>query len=94
MKTLIKGLQFGTHNSHKPYVAGFKHVVTNAAEQMKALKVPMTVIIGDADKNTRQDRAASLLNDGVKLNVVLAKDGGELLIFTHPELIIDTVLSV
>ena len=93
MKTLIAGLEFGTHNFHKPYVAGFKHVVTNAAEQMKALKVPMTVIIGDADNNTRQDRAKSLIEDGVKLNVVLAKDGGELLIFTHPELIIDTVLS-
>ena len=94
MKTLIRGLEFGIHNSHKPYLAGFKHVVTNAAEQMKTLKVPMTVIIGDADKNTRQDRAASLINDGVKINIVLAKDGGELLIFTHPELIIDTVLSV
>jgi len=74
-------------------VAGWKHLVQDAAKKMKTLKVPMAVIIGEEDKNTRMDRAKSLLKAGVKLNVVSAIDGGELLVFTHPKLIIDTVLA-
>jgi len=93
MKTLCRGLQFGEHNAHKPYVAGFKHLLKNSEEKMKNLSVPMSVIIGDADNNTRQERALSLIKSGADINIILAKDGGELLIFTHPEVIIDTLLG-
>ena len=94
MKTLCKGLQFGIRNDYKPYLAGFKHKLTNSFEIMKALTVPIAIIIGSADKNTRQNRAASLIEHGVELDMVIAEDGGELLIFTHPELIIDTVVNL
>ena len=94
MKTLCKGLQFGERNGYKPYLAGFKHLLPDSFEKMKALTVPIAVIIGSADKNTRQNRAASLIEHGVELDVVIAEDGGELLIFTHPELIIDTVVNL
>ncbi len=93
LKSLCRGLQFGERNGHKPYVAGFKHIVKNPIDMMRGLNAPMTIIIGDQDKNTRMERAQSLLDAGVKLNVVSAKDGGELLIFTHPKLIIDTLVS-
>ena len=94
MKTLCKGLQFGERNGYKPYLAGYKHLLPDSFEKMKALTVPIAVIIGSADKNTRQNRAASMIQHGVKLDMVIAEDGGELLIFTHPELIIDTVVNL
>lgn len=93
MRTLCQGLQFGTHNGPKAYAAGWKHIVQDGEKKMKNLPMPMNVIIGSEDKNTRLDRAQSLIKTGIPLNVVTAKGGGELLIFTHPELIVDTVLG-
>ncbi|WP_026941337.1 alpha/beta fold hydrolase [Hellea balneolensis] len=93
MKNLCHGLKFGEPNAYRPYAAGWKHLVPNSEEKIRKIKVPMSLIIGEKDQNTRFDRANSLLEAGIKLNIVSAKDGGELLILTHPKVIIDTVLE-
>lgn len=91
--SLSRGLTFGDRHGHKAYVAGFKHLIKKPVKMMKDLKMPITVIIGELDQNTRQERANSLIEKGVEMNVVIAPGGGELLAFTHPKLIIDTLLE-
>ena len=68
-------------------------MLTNTEEKMKKIKVPMVVIIGDSDNNTRVERANSLIEKGIKLDVVMAEGGGELLVFSHPEIIIDSLIN-
>jgi len=93
MNDVCKGLKFGQANGFRPYVAGFKHLIKNPEEKMKTVNVPMSIIIGTSDNNTRLERAKGLKEIGVNLDIVLAENGGELLIFSHPELIIETVLK-
>ncbi len=91
-EALIRTLQFGSAHGHKGYVAGYSHMIFDAVDLMKPLPFPIYGIIGDKDKNTRFDRAKSLQDIGVNFNIVIAKGGGELLIYSHPYLVVDTML--
>lgn len=92
-EAIVRALQFGQRHGHRGYVAGFSHMMYDADSVMRDLPFPVFGIIGDCDKNTRAARAKALQKKGVDFNIVSAKGGGELLIYSHPRLIIDTVLT-
>ena len=93
LQSLCMGSQFSGKHGYQAYIAGWKHLLTDTEEKMKKIKVPMVVIIGDSDNNTRVERANSLIEKGIKLDVVMAEGGGELLVFSHPEIIIDSLIN-
>lgn len=90
---LCQGLEFGSTNGYKSYLAGFQHLLHDAEEKMKNLSIPITVLIGDSDQNTRTERAQHLIDKGVDMRIEMLKEGGELLIYTHPKEIIDAVVN-
>jgi len=61
LQSLCKGSQFSGKHGYQAYVAGWKHLLTDTEEKIKKIQVPMTVIIGDSDNNTRVERANSLI---------------------------------
>ncbi len=93
-EALFRGLDFASEQKHVAYVAGYKHMPKNAEEMIINLPMPLHVIIGDSDKNTRFARAKHLNGLGANIDVIKAKNGADLLIFTHPTLVIDTVCNI
>lgn len=87
-KALIQGLALGTKHGHKGYVAGYRHLVPDAVERLCKLPFPVQLLIGDSDKNTRLERANALIDKGVDIEIVIAKNGGELLYYSHPRLVV------
>jgi len=92
-EALIRTLLFGSTHGHKGYVAGYSHMMLDTTDLMKKIPFPIYGIIGNQDKNTRMDRAKSLQDLGVDFKIITAKGGGELLIYSHPYLVIDTILK-
>jgi len=90
--SLLSGIKFAS-KGYMGYVAGYRHMLRDAAEKMQAAKIPYHVVIGDSDQNTRVDRAESLISMGVDIRTTMAPGGGELLIYSHSRLIIDTLIQ-
>ena len=88
---LFRALEFGHGHKHRGYVAGYRHMPKDPIELCLNLPQRLHVIIGDSDKNTRVTRANYLQSLGADIDVVMAKNGADMLIYTHAELVIDTV---
>lgn len=88
-RALIKGLAFGSNHGHKGFVSGHKFPVYDALDRLKRLRFPVQLMIGDSDENTRMQRAKALQEKGISVEIILAKNGGELLIYSHPRQVID-----
>ncbi|MEP0192051.1 MAG: alpha/beta fold hydrolase [Erythrobacter sp.] len=93
LKSLSIGTNFAAGNNVKAYVAGFQHVLHDALEKMIESKAKFQFIIGGADQNTRHARAQSLIDAGADIEIITAENGGELLMYTHSKLIVETVLK-
>lgn len=94
LEGLVRGIGFGTRYGHKGYVAGYSDLIYNAQDMLSQLDMPLHVIIGDSDQNTRVLRAQALMNKGIALKIIIAKGGGELLKYSHPQLIVDSICEV
>jgi len=94
-EALIRSMQFSAHHGHKGYVAGYTQIPAYHArfriENFHNLPFPLHFIIGNKDGNTRFQRAEDLRTSGVDVKVITAEGGGELLIYSHPTLVIDSV---
>lgn len=88
-RALIQGLAFGSNHGHKGFVSGHKFPVYDALDRIKRLQFPIQLMIGDSDENTRLERAKALEAHGVEVEIITAKNGGELLIYSHPRQVID-----
>jgi pimeloyl-ACP methyl ester carboxylesterase/DNA-binding CsgD family transcriptional regulator len=91
LETIVRGFEFSSVHAHKASFHDYKTIMPNTNDLMLKVDVPFFVIIGDADKNTRVERTDSLIAAGARIQKVVAKDGGSLLKFTHPDLIVDTI---
>ena len=94
LEGLMRGLALGEPNDHKGYVAGFKHIIYEAEDMLRDIEVPVYLMIGDCDGNTRLARAEALKEKGIDLNIIMAEGGGELLKYSHPELIVDSLCQI
>ena len=94
LEGLIRGLALGEPNEHKGYVAGFKHIIYDPEDMLTDIDIPIYLMIGDCDGNTRLARAEALKEKGIDLNIIMAEGGGELLKYSHPELIVDSLCQI
>jgi len=94
LEGLIRGIGFGELNAHKGYVAGYSHLIYKAEDMLRDIDIPLHVMIGDCDGNTRLARAKALIEKGIDLNIIIADGGGELLKYSHPKLIVDSLCEI
>ena len=91
--SIVRGFQYGTSNGHLAFYHDFRCKVSGPWNKIADLSCPMYNIIGSIDYNSRAKRAERAIADGANIKIVMAEGGGEMLFFSHPELIVDTLVQ-
>lgn len=90
---IIRGFQFTTTYDYKSILFDYRTMPTNPWELILDLHCPLFAIIGSDENNSRLDRSNNLMKAGARITNKIADGGGEMLTFSHPQLIIDTVVE-
>jgi len=65
----------------------------NPLQWLQNMPCKLYAVIGSHENNSRAKRADRLRNSGVNIKTVMAKGGGDMLFFSHPKLIVDTMVE-
>ncbi|MEE4384393.1 MAG: alpha/beta fold hydrolase [Pseudomonadales bacterium] len=87
------GNRYTTANGHQAVLGDYASIMGDAREALLALEQPLFALIGSEDRNGRSERADGLIRAGAPLRKRIAPGGGQLLLLTHPELVLDTILE-
>ena len=90
---LMGGLEFSSVHQHQAIVYDYLNIMPDNMERLLNLESTVYAVIGTDENNSRLSRAKSLQQNGAKVVNVMAEGGGELLLFTHPDLIADTLAT-
>ena len=90
---IIRGFQFVTTNGYMAFYQDYFNISRGPWDEFSKITCPVYNIIGTEDKNSRAKRADRAIASGMNLNKIIAKGGGEMLFFSHPELIVDTLVK-
>ncbi|MEE4361852.1 MAG: alpha/beta fold hydrolase [Pseudomonadales bacterium] len=85
------GNRYSTVHGHQAVLGDYRSIMTDAREVLLELERPLFAVIGSEDRNHRGVRADGLIEAGAPIRKRTAPGGGQLLMLTHPELILDTV---
>lgn len=88
---IIRGFEFSGQHGYKSFYYDHKHTVLDNLERYKSLQVPAYFIIGTDDNNNRKLRSEKLKKSGLDIRILEAVGGGEMLLFSHPETIVQTL---
>jgi len=91
LDAIIRGFQFGSQHGTKAYLYDFRNFPPDASAKIMALACPTYVIIGTHDSRSRVARAEHLIKAGANMEIIMAEGGGNMLFFSHPALIADTL---
>lgn len=91
--SIVRGFQYGTTNGHLAFYHDFRCKALGSWDKISDLDCPIYNIIGSYDKNSRIQRTNRAIADGANIKLVIAEGGGEMLFFSHPELIVDTLVE-
>ncbi len=87
------GLRMSSTNGYYGYLHDVRHDRQDAWAKVVATPVPIHCLIGDLDPNDRHDRAQEIIDAGANITIETVQDAGQLFFYTHPDTVIDAVLS-
>jgi pimeloyl-ACP methyl ester carboxylesterase/DNA-binding CsgD family transcriptional regulator len=90
---IMQGFQYSERYGYLGHYHDFRKLIEGPWQKILNLKCPIYAIIGTQEKNTRAKRADRLIAAGANINKIMAQGGGEMLFFSHPELIVDTLVK-
>lgn len=90
---IIRGFQYHSRNRVAAVYNDYKYLLDTPLQALKQLQCPFYVLIGTHDNNSREHRADRMIDEGINLQKIMAKGGGDLLFFSHPKLIVDTLVD-
>jgi len=90
---IIRGFQFCTTNGYLAYYNDYLTISKALSGEFSKITCPVYNIIGTQDKNAREVRADRAISSGMNLKKIMAEGGGEMLFFSHPKLIVDTLVE-
>ena len=88
---IVRGFQYCTTHKHKAFYYDYLQLIPEKWEKTLNLPCPLHVVIGSDDRNSRKDRYEKLKAAGSNIKYFSAADGGEMLFFSHPDLVIDCI---
>lgn len=93
LAALVRALEFSGTHGHLGIYNDYKTILPEMTE--KLLKVPFATytIIGTEDRNSRLLRTDRMIKAGVSIHKVMADGGGSMLLFTHGDLVVKTLLE-
>lgn len=93
LDAIVRGFQYTSANEYRGFLFDYKTMVPDSRDLILKLHCPIFAVIGSDENNSRLDRSNSLISAGANITNRIAKGGGEMLVFSHPDLIIDTVIE-
>ena len=91
LAAIVQGFKFVSSHGHKAYFYDYRDMLQHDRQMLIDLKCRTHVIIGTEDNNSRVERAKSLIQEGANLDIVPAENGGDMLFYSHPQLVVDTI---
>ncbi len=90
---IIRGFEYSLSNGYLGIYHDYRHAKGGVWQQVLDVKCPIFAIIGTLDSNSRAARADRLIAEGANFRKIMAEGGGEMLFFSHPKLIVDTLVK-
>ncbi|MCF6222019.1 MAG: alpha/beta fold hydrolase [Robiginitomaculum sp.] len=90
---IIQGFQYIAENGKAALYHDYRDLPENPLQWLQNLQCKLYAIIGSHENNSRAMRADRLRDVGVNIKKVMAKGGGDMLFFSHPKLIVDTMIE-
>jgi pimeloyl-ACP methyl ester carboxylesterase/DNA-binding CsgD family transcriptional regulator len=87
------GNRYTTARGHQAVLGDYQSIMDDARDALVALERPLFALIGSEDRNGRLERAEALVRAGAPVRLRVAPGGGQLLLLTHPELVLETILE-
>jgi pimeloyl-ACP methyl ester carboxylesterase/DNA-binding CsgD family transcriptional regulator len=93
LDAILRGFHFCTDNWRNAFLYDYKNFPKDQWGDIINISCPIYTIIGSDENSSRHARAQRLIEAGANIEIVTADDGGELLFFSHPDAIVDTLLK-
>ena len=94
LATMAAGLALGRETADPPFYHELKQRPSEAWHPGLEMPVPYHALLGDQDPSARRRRAERMIKLGVPLQLTLLPDCGELIIYSHPEVIVGQILQM
>ena len=94
LATMAAGLALGRETDDPPFYHELKQRPSEAWHPGLEMPVPYHALLGDQDPSARRRRAERMIKLGVPLQLTLLPDCGELIIYSHPEVIVGQILQM
>jgi len=91
LETMAAGLALGGGGANHPFYNELRQRPSKAWHPGLEMPVPYHALLGDQDPSARRRRAERMIQLGVPLQLTLLPDCGELIIYSHPEVIVGQI---
>lgn len=91
LDAFVRGFQFSSENGYLGFLYDYRKMLPDSWEKIIDLHCPIYAIIGTDENNSRSERADRLVAAGANIEKIFAPQGGEMLFFSHSDLIVDTL---
>jgi len=91
LDAIVRGLEFcGTHG-HLGIFNDYKTILSDSNEAFMRTPFPTFTVIGTDDRNSRLLRTNRMIDAGGNIRKVMADHGGTLILYTHGDLVVQTM---
>jgi len=94
LETMAAGLALGGGGSNHPFYHELRQHPSKAWHPGLEMPVPYHALLGEHDPSARRRRAARMIELGVPLQLTLLPDCGELIIYSHPEVVVEQIVEM
>lgn len=91
LAAIVEGFKFSSAHEHKAYFYDYHQTLPNDRQMLIGQPCKTYAVIGTEDNNSRHERAEKLIEEGANLEIIRADSGGEMLFYSHPELIVSAI---
>jgi len=91
LATMAAGLALGGGGANHPFYHELRQRPSAAWHPGLAMPVPYHALLGDQDPSARRRRAERMIELGVPLQLTLLPDCGELIIYSHPDVVVGQI---
>jgi len=92
LKAMLRGLEFSGTYGHLGMFHDYKSILPDSNQIIIQSDIPLYAIIGTEEKNSRLKRTDRLIEQGADIEKVLAAGGGSLLLYSHADLVVQTLV--
>ena len=94
LQTMAAGLALGGGGSQHPFYHELRQRPSAGWHPGLEMPVPYHAVLGEHDPSARRRRATRMIELGVPLQLTLLPDCGELIIYSHPEVVVEQIIEM